>query len=248
MLPQARRRGTRLPRDDRASGACYHERMDRPRKIISCEVLRNEVECVNPGYEVDFFEGALHDYPDRMRAAIQQRIDDTEGEREILLCCGRCSNGAAGLDAGPHRLVLPAVDDCISLVLGSREDYLTEHRAQPGTYYYTRGWIDFIQDPYKEYLKIVPKFGEEKAAMVARMIMEHYTRVAVIETPGVPGVADKRAYLDEVCAFYDLPLEPLTGSLRFFEKLMGGPYDDEFIVVEPGDSLDERRFWGLPGA
>jgi hypothetical protein len=248
MLPQARRRGTRLPRDDRASGACYHERMDRPRKIISCEVLRNEVECVNPGYEVDFFEGALHDYPDRMRAAIQQRIDDTEGEREILLCCGRCSNGAAGLDAGPHRLVLPAVDDCISLVLGSREDYLTEHRAQPGTYYYTRGWIDFIQDPYKEYLKIVPKFGEEKAAMVARMIMEHYTRVAVIETPGVPGVADKRAYLDEVCAFYDLPLEPLTGSLRFFEKLMGGPYDDEFIVVEPGDSLEERRFWGLPGA
>jgi hypothetical protein len=248
MLPQARRRGTRLPRDDRASGACYHECMDRPRKIISCEVLRNEVECVNPGYEVDFFEGALHDYPDRMRAAIQQRIDDTEGEREILLCCGRCSNGAAGLDAGPHRLVLPAVDDCISLVLGSREDYLTEHRAQPGTYYYTRGWIDFIQDPYKEYLKIVPKFGEEKAAMVARMIMEHYTRVAVIETPGVPGVADKRAYLDEVCAFYDLPLEPLTGSLRFFEKLMGGPYDDEFIVVEPGDSLEERRFWGLPGA
>jgi hypothetical protein len=248
MLPQARRRGTRLPRDDRASGACYHERMDRARKIISCEVLRNEVECVNPGYEVDFFEGALHDYPDRMRAAIQQRIDDTEGEREILLCCGRCSNGAAGLDAGPHRLVLPAVDDCISLVLGSREDYLTEHRAQPGTYYYTRGWIDFIQDPYKEYLKIVPKFGEEKAAMVARMIMEHYTRVAVIETPGVPGVADKRAYLDEVCAFYDLPLEPLTGSLRFFEKLMGGPYDDEFIVVEPGDSLEERRFWGLPGA
>ena len=248
MVPQAGRRGTRRPWDDRAAGACYHERMDRPRKIISCEVLRNEVERVNPGYEVDFFEGALHDYPDRMRVAIQQRIDDTPGACELLLCCGRCSNGATGLDAGPHRLVLPAVDDCISLVLGSRENYLQEHRAQPGTYYYTRGWIDFIQDPYKEYLKIVPKYGEEKAAMVARMIMEHYTRVAVIETPGVPGVEDKRAYLDEVCAFYDLPLEPLTGSLRFFEKLMGGPYDDEFIVVEPGGSLDERRFWDLPGA
>jgi hypothetical protein len=64
----------------------------------------------------------------------------------------------------------------------------------------------------------------------------------------VPGVADKRAYLDEVCAFYELPLEPLTGSLRFFEKLMGGPHDEEFIVIEPGGSLDERRFWDLPGA
>jgi len=248
MLPQARRRGTRAPWDDRGAHACYHELMCRPRKIISCEVLRNEVECVNPGYEVDFFEGALHNYPDKMRAAIQQRIDDTAGEHEILLCCGRCSNGSAGLDAGPHRLVLPAVDDCISLVLGSRENFLDEHRRQPGTYYYTRGWIDFIDDPYKEYLKIVPKFGEEKAAMVARMIMEHYTRVAVIQTPGVPGIEEKREYLEEVSAFYELPLESLTGSLRFFEKLMSGPHDEEFFVVEPGDSLDERRFWNMPGA
>ena len=66
--------------------------MEAEPKIISCEVLRNEVERVNPGYEVDFIEGALHDYPDRMRVAIQERIEATPGEREILLCCGRCSN------------------------------------------------------------------------------------------------------------------------------------------------------------
>ena len=143
--------------------------MEAEPKIISCEVLRNEVERVNPGYEVDFFEGALHDYPDRMRVAIQERIEATPGEREILLCCGRCSNGTVGLHAGPHRLILPAVDDCISLLLGSRQRYLAEHGAQPGTYYYTRGWIDFIRDPYTEYREIVPKYGEEKASRVARL-------------------------------------------------------------------------------
>ncbi len=221
--------------------------MSRERKIISCEVLRNEVERVNPGHEVEFFEGALHDYPDRMRAAIQERIGATPGEREILLCCGRCSNGAVGLEAGRHRLVLPAVDDCISLLLGSRRRYLEEHGRQPGTYYYTRGWIDFIDDPYKEYLQIVPKYGEEKAARVARLILEHYTRVAVIETPGVPGMQEARPYLETVAAFYELPLEYLSGSLRFLEKLIGGPHDGEFIVVEPGDKLDERRFWALDG-
>ena len=84
--------------------------------------------------------------------------------------------------------------------------------------------------------------------MVARMIMEHYTRVAVIQTPGVPGIEEKREYLEEVSAFYELPLESLTGSLRFFEKLMSGPHDEEFFVVEPGDSLEERRFWNMPGA
>jgi hypothetical protein len=219
--------------------------MDAPPKIISCEVLRNEVESVNPGYEVEFFEGALHNYPDRLRAAVQERIDATPGARDILLCCGRCSNGTAGLRAGPHRLKLPAVDDCISLVLGSKKRYLEESGRQPGTYYYTRGWIDFIDDPYKEYLKILPKFGAEKAKYVARLIMEHYTRLAVIETPGVTGLDDKRDYLETVSAFYELPLERLTGSRRFLEKIMSGPYDEEFLIVEPGDVLEESRFWAL---
>jgi len=144
--------------------------------------------------------------------------------------------------------VVPAADDCISLLLGSRARYLEEHGAQPGTYYYTRGWVDFIEDPYKEYLKIIPKYGEEKSARVARMIMEHYTRVAVIETPGVPDLADKQEYLETVSAFYGLPLERLTGSLRFLEKLVAGPHDEEFIVVQPGEVLDESLFWALAGA
>jgi Protein of unknown function (DUF1638) len=225
--------------------------MTPPPKIVSCAVLRNEIEAVlerdGRGLEVEFVDGALHDYPDRLRAALQERIDGTPGDCDILLSCARCSNGTVGLEGGDHRLVLPAADDCISLLLGSRARYLEEHGAQPGTYYYTRGWVDFIDDPYKEYLAIVPKYGEEKAAYVARLIMEHYTRVAVIETPGVRGLEDKREYLETVSRFYDLPLEHLTGSLRFLEKLVSGPHDEEFIVVQPGDQLDESRFWELSG-
>jgi len=220
-------------------------------RIVSCEVLRNEIECVlerdGRGLEIEFVDGALHDYPDRLRSALQERIDSTPGDCDIYLACARCSNGTVGLHGGEHRLVLPAADDCISLLLGSRARYLEEHGAQPGTYYYTRGWVDFIEDPYKEYLKIVPKYGEERSARVARMIMEHYTRVAVIETPGVPGLEDKREYLETVSEFYELPLVPLTGSLRFLEKLVAGPHDEEFIVVEPGETLDEPRFWELAG-
>jgi len=226
--------------------------MDPAPKIVSCEVLRNEIEHVlardGRELEIEFVDGALHDYPDKLRSALQERIDGTPGEREILLCCGRCSNGTVGLEARAHRLVLPAVDDCISLLLGSRARYLEEHGAQPGTYYYTRGWIDFIDDPYQEYLKIVPKYGEERSARVARQIMEHYTRLAVIETPGVGGLEGKREYLETVSAFYDLPLERLTGSQRFLEKLVAGPHDEEFIVVDPGEELEERRFWALSEA
>lgn len=213
-------------------------------RIIACEVLRDEIERVNPGYEIDFVPGALHDYPDKLRAALQERIDATAGECDVLLCCGRCSNGTVGLEARRHRLVVPAVDDCISLVLGSRQRYLEEHRRCPGTYYYTRGWIDFIDDPYREYLKIVPKYGEEKAARLARMILANYTRVAVVDT-GVVALATLRPYVEKVAAFYNLPVEYLSGSLRYFKKLVVGPHDQEFLVVEPGETLDEARFWAL---
>jgi hypothetical protein len=221
--------------------------MDEPPKIIACEVLRDEIERVNPGYECEFFPGALHDYPDKLRAAIQEKIDATPGAREILIGCARCSNGTVGLHARRHRLVVPAADDCISLLLGSRRRYLEEHRACPGTYYYTRGWIDFIDDPYKDYLKIVPKYGEEKAARVARMILANYTRVAVIDT-GVVDVQSLRPYVEMVAAFYGLPIEYLDGSLRYLERLMTGPHDGDFLTVEPGGTLEESRFWELESA
>jgi hypothetical protein len=216
---------------------------DRP-KIVACEVLRDEIERVNPSLEIEFIDGALHDYPDRLRAALQKKIDATPGEREILLCCGRCSNGTVGLEARCHRLVVPSADDCISLLLGSRRRYLEEHRSCPGTFYYTRGWIDFIDDPYKDYLKIVPKYGEEKAAALARMILANYTRIAVIDT-GVVELETLLPYVEMVSAFYGLPIEHLEGSLRYLEKLVNGPHDEEFLVVEPGEKLEEPRFWAL---
>jgi len=69
----------------------------------------------------------------------------------------------------------------------------------------------------------------------------------VIETPGVKDLADHEEYLVTVSAFYELPLERFTGWLRFLEKLVAGPHDGEFIVVEPGEVLDESLFWALAG-
>jgi hypothetical protein len=214
-------------------------------KIIACDVLRDEVEKVAAGrFEIEFVDALLHDYPDKMRVTYNERIAATPGERTILLGCGRCSNGTVGLKAGPHRLVLPAVDDCIAILLGSRATYLDEFHRCPGTYYYTRGWIDYLDDPYKEYLKMIPKWGEERAARVARLILAHYKRFALIDT-GTYNMDDFREYLATVTAFYGLPLEVLPGSFRLLEKLLGGPHDEEFIVVEPGNELEESSFWAL---
>ena len=87
-------------------------------KIISCATIRDEVESLAGGIEIEYCDGFLHDTPDKLRETLNERIAATPGECTILLAYGRCSNGTAGLVAGSHRLVLPAVDDCISLLLG----------------------------------------------------------------------------------------------------------------------------------
>ena len=220
-----------------------------PPKIIACDTLRDEIRHIVDGQldlEVELCEGLLHDYPDKLRATVQERIDATPGERTILLCYGRCSNGLTGLHARGHRLVLPAVDDCISLLLGSRETYLRQFAEHPGTYYYTRGWIDYLEDTYQVYLKLIPKYGEERARRLALMELANYTRLAIIDTGTYP-LADYEPYVYKVGVFFDLPVEHLPGSLRLIEKLVAGPHDDEFFVVEPGETLDESRFWALPG-
>ena len=78
--------------------------------------------------------------------------------------------------------MLPAVDDCIAILLGSRRAYKREFAEHPGTYYYTRGWVEELEDPYREYLKMIPRMGEEKARRVAHMMLEAYSRVAIIDT------------------------------------------------------------------
>jgi hypothetical protein len=220
-------------------------RQDPTPKIIACETLRDEYTRVAPGVEVEWVQGLLHDYPDRLRAELNERIAATRGSRTILLGYGRCANGTAGLVAGSHRLVLPALDDCISLLLGSRRRYLEEFARHPGTYYYTRGWVDYIDDPYREYLEMVPRYGEEKARTVAHLILANYSRVALVDTGSYP-LEDYEPYVRTVGEFYGLPVHFLQGSLRLFEKLVRGPHDAEFIVVEPGGTLDESLFWALP--
>ena len=80
--------------------------------------------------------------------------------------------------------------------------------------------------------------------MVAHMILEAYTRVAVIDT-GTYDLDKAQEYVDMVAEFYGLPIERIAGSLRLLDKLIHGPHDEEFIVVEPGEVLEERIFWDL---
>ena len=87
-----------------------------------------------------------------------------------------------GLRANGCTLVVPHVDDCISIFLGSRDEYQKQIRAEPGTYYLTKGWIEVGDTPFSEYDRLVEKYGEKRADRLIRLSIKNYTRLALIDT------------------------------------------------------------------
>jgi len=79
-------------------------------------------------------------------------------------------------------LVVPKVDDCIAIFLGSKDAYTTQIRAEPGTYYLTKSWIEVGDTPFSEHEYSVERYGEEKANRIFKMMMGNYTRLALINT------------------------------------------------------------------
>jgi hypothetical protein len=212
-------------------------------KIIACETVGDAICGLIPTeMESEFLEFGLHLIPDRLHEALQKSIDTTRKEVDtILLGYGMCSKGAVGLQARRWRLVVPKVDDCIALFLGSRSEYREQCLAEPGTFYLTKGWIECGDDPYTEYLKMVECYGLDKAFRLEKAVIANYTRLAFIHT-GDDQTERYRAYARKVAGLFDLKYEEIRGSRILLEKLIQGRWDEDFLVIEPGASVEYDMF------
>jgi hypothetical protein len=212
-------------------------------KVIACATVGEELQHLLPrGMPHRFLEFGLHLTPEDLNAAVQEEIDRTlENVDTILLGYGMCSKGMIGLRSRQFRLVIPKVDDCIALFLGSQAEYRRQGRKAPGTFYLTKGWIECGDDPLTEYRKLSEKYGEEKAYRIEKHYIGNYTRLALINT-GTHNLEAYREYAAKVARFFNLTLEEIPGSVRLLNKLLTGDWDDEFVVVEPDGTVSFDMF------
>jgi len=209
-------------------------------KAIACEVMRDEWASVNSaGIETCFLEQGLHRHPEDLQRKLQQAIDETDDCDTILLGYGLCSNALVGLRAR-QTLVVPVVEDCIGLFLGSAAAYLTEFSREPATYFFAKGWIVAQKDPLQEYLRCRELWGEEDAKWVAGEMMKNYKRAAYIDTHCYD-TAEYVAYARRFADFFGLKLEELAGSLTFLQDILSSRWD-RCLVIAPGEELSETKF------
>jgi len=206
------------------------------------EILRfrtNEISFV-------FLEQSLHRVPEKMKEVIQEEIrraDDWNGDY-IILSYGLCSNGILGIKSNRHSIVIPRVHDCIALFLGSPQRYNEEHQKEPGTYYLTKGWIEEGKSPLGIYHEYCEQFGKETAEWVIKEELKNYTRIALVHT-GIHLMESHRQHAQENARFLQLRYEEIEGSLAFFEKMLHGSWNNDFIILKPGEKVTQELFLNI---
>ncbi len=212
-------------------------------KVIACATVVEEMLPILPdNIDYEVLEYGLHLVPNNLKKSLQKAIDAASPSYEtIILGYGLCSLAVIGLKAEYSQLVVPRVDDCIALYLGSREAYNRLSKKEPGTYYLTKGWIEVGDTIYEDYQRTMEKFGEAKAARIMGIMLKHYTRLVYIDT-GQLNQETYRAYAQKTAEHFNLRYEEVEGSTGLIRKMMSGPWDEEFVVTPPGQTIHYTDF------
>lgn len=210
--------------------------------IIACATVAEELRFMgadeNRLVVLDF---GLHIRPEELHRELQKNIDAIPGDEDIVLGYGLCSNAVVGLLSFSHRLIVPRVDDCISLFLGSKEEYLRRLREEPGTYYLTKGWVKAAEYPIRDYARLAERYGPEKALRVAKAVMANYKRMVLINT-GNYALSECREAARAMAEVLGLVYQEIPGSNRMLRMMLRGEWNREFLVVEPGEEIALGEF------
>ena len=223
-----------------------------PIVVIACQVFHGLLEQYMPedmAEQITFLDYGLHAVPRRLNTTVQETIDSIEQPSLVVLGYGLCGNGLKDVQAGKHTLVIPRADDCISILLGSRQAYLEQFNAQPGTYYLTKGWLESGSDPLKEYRRYVEDYGQDTAEYLMDTQYQHYKRLVLVAHTQ----EDLEAYRPQAqevarfCERWGYDYEELLGSDSYVRRLVevAAALDragDDFIVVPPGGVLKQSQF------
>jgi hypothetical protein len=210
--------------------------------VIGCGVLALDlkalVESLNMDVSMEFLPGGLHGTPKELRRRLQERIDYASrrgGVDRIAIAYGICGMGAADLHARNVPLVIPRVNDCIALFLGSDQAYRDQFTQWPGTYYVSAGWVTENASPQDqecrpgpgpndaEYESMVEQFGEDNADAIRYFMnswTRNYQRAAFIDTgvgPQRQRFADMARRMAET---FDWEYAELAGTHNLLEAML----------------------------
>jgi len=227
--------------------------------VIACGVLAVDLKAAAERLGLDvstqFLPGGLHSTPQELRRRLQEAIDQASAARlgdVLAIGYGVCGLGTVGIHARNLPLVLPRVQDCIALFLGSDAAYREQFARCPGTYYISAGWVEEKAQPQsatargpeaspqqrqEELERLTAKYGRENAEAIRYFLtswQRNYRRAAFIDT-GVGAARGKYAEIARAMADeFGWEYEQVRGTGELLDKLLTAQgSNDEVLVVPP---------------
>lgn len=223
-----------------------------PYAILACDVFSEELTELAgsppPWRTIDYLEMGLHDHPPLLREAVQGAIAALEADSEVaavLLAYGRCGNGLIGVKAQRCPLILPQAHDCISILLGGRERHDAVLKENPGTYFYSPGWVrgKRVPGPDREaYLRALyaQRYADDEDMIdelvdADREAFEHHNCAAYVSVVDRP---EAEHYCKDCARHLGWSQKTLPGDPSFLRDLLEGKWASErFLRVEPGQTI-----------
>ncbi|HWQ77288.1 MAG TPA: DUF1638 domain-containing protein [Anaerovoracaceae bacterium] len=215
--------------------------------IIACNTIADELNSLiketGCSYPVLWIQSGLHNSTEILRGRLQKELDHLSNADQVLLAFGYCGNSLVGLTPPSYKMIFPRVDDCISLLLGSTR-MRKKIEGETGTYFLTKGWLEHESNIWYEYQETVKRRGKEKTDQLYKMLLKNYGRLGIIDT----GAYDPESISETthtIAQTLNLKHEVFPGTLDYLKKLLTGPWDEDFITIDPGETVTLTHIYGF---
>jgi len=215
--------------------------------ILACRTIEAELNAVvneiGCKYPILWIESSLHIDPESLKKCIQGELDHISNVDRVILAFGYCGNAILGLKASNYKIIFPRVDDCITLLIGSCEKR-KKISSEMGTYFLTKGWLDYEKNIWVEYQDTVKRYGKAKADEIYKIMLQHYKRLGVIETNAF-NMEDFLEKTRQIAEDLKLKQEVIPGTLSYIKKLLTGPWDEDFILINPNETITLEHIYSI---
>ncbi len=178
-----------------------------------------------------------------MRQVILDAEQSMPPEIDIVLVAMGFCGGSWDQVVFSRRTVIPRVDDCISLLLQKTDAYIPNLKETGHMYMADMDPDDFDME---KLFRDMPSDGYEGISKdeLFHMYFDSYHYLDVVDT----GLND--CYSEEYAAkaqknadLMNVTLDYVEGSNHLLEKLVGGTWDEQFLVAEAGHLIRHADFF-----
>lgn len=212
--------------------------------ILACSSLTEYIEeakaKTGKDIPVKYVNRLYHRDPNEMRTHLKESLEEIGSEYDtVLVAMGFCGGSWDSL-GGDKTIVIPKVDDCVSLLLQmgnevkfnlKEEGHLYVRARNPKTESFKGIFERLTKDTDK---KTVAKYYEDWKAI--------YSNLDIMDT-GINGCREEAYYntVKEDADWLDAEVSYVESGTHLLEKLVTGQWDEQFLVLKPFEKASEEK-------